>query len=253
MTGEIKSFNRESGRSTESSKEYHVKHNPSTVANSSIKKYLQQHNQIQEFTKSQHIPSTSQTHSYQQNHELDENRLVIEEEDEAEKVANVVEYDMETDEATTKLVILGSGKDQKHQATQHLTNLTTTNDGGTLDLSKGRDNSDTAASDKTTLSLCASILPVSSTSDRLSNNNTIQFSTFPKHTLSPSLSSTVTPALSSIMTIVPYSQASTIGALPIPISNNSNDNLNAVESSISQNINLHGGSVEGKIKVYIIR
>ena len=242
------------------STEYHVKHTPSTIANSSIKEYLQQHNQLQELNKAQAIINTKLMHPYQQHHDLDENRLVIQEEDEPEKVEDAVENDAEIDETFTKLVILGSGNDYRHKVAQHSTNINTPSYGETLDLSKGREHSHAGGevkincSSKTNVlgrSLCASSLPVSGTTvNRLSNNNNTinssKISTIPSGV--QSFSSTVTPATtSSMMSIVPCSQTSTMGTFPI--SNNSHDNLATIQSSISQHINLKGISVEGKITV----
>jgi hypothetical protein len=113
---------RESARSTESteiilnkspsipiaSTEYHLKQNLPTTTNSTIKQYLQHHNQLHEFNKSQSFTSPSQAHSYQHSQDLDENRLVIQEEDETEKNEDIGQNDIEMDDNVTKLVIVGS-------------------------------------------------------------------------------------------------------------------------------------------------
>jgi hypothetical protein len=90
-----------------------------------------------------------------------------------------------------------------------------------------------------------------STINRLSNNNPIQHSSGSPFAEGTPLSSIITPASSSVMTVVPYSQPSHVGITPIPITipitSNSHDNLASSQSSISQHINLKGRSAEGKI------
>jgi hypothetical protein len=258
-------LNRESARSTESTEillnkspsqsltEYHVKHHLSTTVNSSIKQYLQHHNQIQDFNKSQSlINNTIHPYPYQQGHDQDENRLIIQEEDEAEMNDDVRHSDIEMDDTGTKLVILGSGNDYNNK--NDSTTINTTNYGETLDLSKGRechprggiDNSETKyVLERPAITLCASNMPETSLSTRLSTTSTIKSSMVSPNPTIPSISPIGTPG--SIMTIVPNSQAPTQGGvIPMTISNVAQENVAALQSPISPHINLKGRSIEGR-------
>ena len=265
-------LHRESARSTESteiilnkspsqpsavSTEYHLKHHLSTTANSSIKQYLQHHNQIQNFNKSQSlINNTIHTHPYQQGQDQDENRLIIQEDDEAERNDDVRHSDVEMDDTVTKLVILGSGNNYTNKNVHDSTAINTTSYGETLDLSKGRechhregiDNSETKyILERPSITFCATNMPETSLSTRLSTTSTIKSSVVSPNPTVPSISPIGPPVAGSIMTIVPNSQAHTPGGgIPRTISNVAQEGVATTQSPISPHINLKGRSIEGR-------
>ena len=266
---------RESARSTEStdmilnkspfrtiaSSEFQAAHNISTIANSSaIKKYLQHSAtvlQLKELNRSQANINTSQMHPYQQGqHDLDEHRLIIQEEDEQqERSVSFEQSNHEMEENVPKLVILGSGKDHAHTFAGGCKNTHTTSNCETLDLSKGRESKDrggiensdnkNCVLDREALALSATTaMSKLSTLTRLSSNN----STITKNITVPSIS---TVGTGSIMTILPHSQeTAAAGTIPIPISNNAPESSATIQSPISSHINLKGRPLEGKLILF---
>ena len=220
-----------------------------------MKQYLQHHNQIQDFNKSQSLVNhTSHTHPYQQGQDQDENRLIIQEEDETENYDDVRHGDSEMDDTVAKLVILRSGNNYTNKNVHDSTTINTTRYGETLDLSKGRecqhkggiDKNETKYSlERPTITLCASNMPETSLSTRLSTTSTIKSSMVSPNPTVSSISPSGTPGAGSIMSIVPNPQAHTAGNIPMIISNTAQE---TAHSPISPHINLKGRAIEGRFK-----
>ena len=252
---------RESARSTEStemtlnkspgSSEYNIRQNLSSLCvNPSIKQYLQQHNQqLQEVNKSTLSLNKNISHPYQTTQDLDENRLIIQEDDEDDKDNIDGPKDIEMNDTVTQLVIIGTDSNAPSKRIS-------TNYGETLDLSKGRkesqirgdnDSGETMMrnSEGAALTLCSTSNPNSYQSTRLSSISTVKSGTLGMNTTIPSGTSTVAPPTTyNNMAIFPQSQATTAGSSAVPFSNISQDL--SLQSSISHHIKLNGKPVEGK-------
>jgi hypothetical protein len=251
---------RESARSTESteitlnkspvSSEYNIRQSLSSLTvNPSIKQYLQQHNQqLQEVNKSTLSLNKNNSHPYQTSQDLDENRIIIQEDVDEDKDNIDGHKDIEMNDTVTQLVILGSDNNTPgKRIVKDSININTSNYGETLDLSKGgkvsqhrggNDNSETTmrSSEGASLTLCSTSNHNSYQSTRLSSISTVKSGTLGPNTTVPSGSATVVPTTFNNMTIFPQSQTTTNGSTAIPISNISQDNSLSLQSSISHHI-----------------
>ena len=84
------------------------------IKNASIRQYLQEHHTEQlrqhNSNKSPSTLSITQTQNpYQQGQDFDENRLIIEEDDDPDRATEMNQKDIITEEKGTKLVIVGTG------------------------------------------------------------------------------------------------------------------------------------------------
>ena len=232
------------------SSEYNIRQNLSSLCvNPSIKQYLQQHNQqLQEVNKSTLSLNKNISHPYQTTQDLDENRLIIQEDDEDDKDNIDGPKDIEMNDTVTQLVIIGADSNAPSKRIS-------TNYGETLDLSKGRkesqirggnDSGETMMrnSEGAALTLCSTSNPNSYQSTRLSSISTVKSGTLGINTTVPSGTSTVAPTTYDNMAIFSQSQATTSGSSAIPLSNISQDL--SLQSSISHHIKLNGKPVEGK-------
>ena len=216
----------------------------SLSANPSIKQYLQQQ-QLQEVNNS--LVNKNISNSYHAIQDSDENRLVIQEDEDEEK-DNINEHkDVEMEDTAAQLVILGSGRNTQNNLMEK-GSINTTNYGETLDLSKGGKESKLRGGNhnsQTAITLCSSGNPISYQSPRLSSITTIGSTTLASNTTVPSVSSIVAPATFNNMTIFPASQSSSTGSAQIQTSNISHENVASLQTSLSHHIKLKGKPIEG--------
>ena len=247
------------------SSEYIIRHNLSSLnVNSSIKQYLQQqqNTQLQEFNKYS-ILNKNDSNSYQPVQDSEENRLVIQEDDEDDKDNTSGHKDVEMDDVVTKLVIIKSDNDTSvKRIGNDALNINTTDYGETLDLSRG--GKDTKArveigcspkamhdSEGTNITLCSPNNTNSYQPPRLSNITTIKTSTLaPNTTVVPSVSSIITPAALNNVATFSSSPASASGSAAISPSNISQANVLSLPTSVSQHIKFKGQQIEGKINSF---
>ena len=263
-------LNRESARSTEStdlslnksssrssgSNEYHSKHNPATLSNPSAKQYLSQHNQLPAFNKSNGRINVSETNSYRLS-DLEESRLVIQEDDECEKSEDIAKRDIEIGEPFNNVLVVGRDNNHLQHPAHYLIKDSKTHYGETLDLSKRKGiqhdgnltrNCNISTPDGTAFKLTESSILVSSSLSRLSNNNTTAPSVLLTLPSTTPVSSNISSGTNSALTIVPYSQVSTIATNAIShITPSSPEALLAIRSPLSQHINPKDRTVEGRI------
>ena len=223
------------------------------INNASIRQYLQEHypEQIRQHVtiKSPSILSITQTqNAYQQGQDFDENRLIIEEDDDPDRAVEINQKDMITDEKGTKLVIVGTGNSL---------NINPTIYGESLDLSKGRGSQLRAGGEvgdkgisvlgrEAAITSNATNISQITMTNRLSNASTVKLSTLATHPISPSLTSSVTPTTGrSIMTLIPYSKPASSENMPISISNSSTVNIANLQSPVTPHVNLKGNTFEG--------
>ena len=220
------------------------------INNASIRQYLQEHHpeQIRQHNtnKSPSILSITQTqNAYQQGQDFDENRLIIEENDDPDRATEINQKDIITEEKGTKLVIVGTGSSL---------NINPAIYGESLDLSKGRGSQLRAGGEDGDKGICvvgretditsnATNISQITMTNRLSNASTVKLST---HPISPSLTSSVTPTTGrSIMTLIPYSKTTSSENIPISISNSSTVNIANLQSPVAPHVNLKGDAFGG--------
>ena len=218
-----------------------------------MRQYLQEHHpeQIRQHVtiKSPSILSITQTqNAYQQGQDFDENRLIIEEDDDPDRAAEINQKDIITEEKGTKLVIVGTGNSL---------NINPTIYGESLDLSKGRGSQLRAGGEvgdkgisvlgrEAAITSNATNISQITMTNRLSNASTVKLSTLTTHPISPSLTSSVTPTTGrSIMTLIPYSKTASSENIPISISNSSTVNIANLQSPVTPHLNLKGNTFEG--------
>ena len=223
------------------------------INNASIRQYLQEHHpeQIRQHVtiKSPSILSITQTqNAYQQGQDFDENRLIIEEDDDPDRAAEINQKDIITEEKGTKLVIVGTGNSL---------NVNPTIYGESLDLSKGRGSQLRAGGEvgdkgisvlgrEAAITSNATNISQITMTNRLSNASTVKLSTLTTHPISPSLTSSVTPTTGrSIMTLIPYSKTASSENIPTSISNSSTVNIANLQSPVTPHLNLKGNTFEG--------
>ena len=218
-----------------------------------MRQYLQEHHpeQIRQHVtiKSPSILSITQTqNAYQQGQDFDENRLIIEEDDDPDRAAEINQKDIITEEKGTKLVIVGTGNSL---------NINPTIYGESLDLSKGRGSQLRAGGEvgdkgisvlgrEAAITSNATNISQITMTNRLSNASTVKLSTLTTHPISPSLTSSVTPTTGrSIMTLIPYSKTASSENIPTSISNSSTVNIANLQSPVTPHLNLKGNTFEG--------
>ena len=248
------------------SSEYIIRHNLSSLnVNSSIKQYLQQqqNTQIQEFNKYSSALNRNDSNSYQTVQDSEENRLVIQEDDEDDKDNISGHKDVEMDDTATKLVIIKSDNNTsgKRMGNDAL-NINTTDYGETLDLSRGGkdkkarvelDGSPKAIHDSegTNITLCSPNNTNSYQTPRLSNVTTIKSATLAPNTAAvPSVSSIITPTAHNNMASFPSSPASASGSTTISPSIIQQANILSLPTSVSHHIKFKGQQVEGKLNIF---
>ena len=223
------------------------------IKNASIRQYLQEHHTEQlrqhNSNKSPSTLSITQTQNpYQQGQDFDENRLIIEEDDDPDRATEMNQKDIITEEKGTKLVIVGTGNSL---------NINPAIYGESLDLSKGRGSQLRLGGEEGDRGICvlgreaditsnATNISQITMTNRLSNASTVKLSTLATNPISPSLSSNVTPTTGrSIMTLIPYSKTTSSENIPISISNSSTVNIANLQSSVTPHLNLKGNTFEG--------
>ena len=223
------------------------------INNASIRQYLQEHHTEQlrqhNSNKSPSTLSITQTQNpYQQGHDFDENRLIIEEDDDPERATEINQKDIIAEGKGTKLVIVGTGNSLNINPAMY---------GESLDLSKGRGSQLRLGGEDGDKGICvlgreaditsnATNISQITMTNRLSNASTVKLSTLATHPISPSLTSSVTPTTGrSIMTLIPYSKTTSSENIPISISNSSTVNIANLQSPVTPHVNLKGDAFEG--------
>ena len=228
-------------------------HQSLAINNASIRQYLEEHHPEQmrqhDINKSPSILSITQTKNpYQQGQDFDENRLIIEEDDDPDRAREINQKDIITEDKGTKLVIVGTGNSL---------NINPAIYGESLDLSKGRGSQLRLGGEDGDKGICvlgreaditsnATNISQITMTNRLSNASTLKLSTLATHPISPSLTSNVTPTTGrSIMTLIPYSKAASSENIPISISHSSTVNIANLQSPVTPHVNLKGDAFEG--------
>ena len=223
------------------------------INNASIRQYLQEHHTEQlrqhNSNKSPSTLSITQTQNpYQQGQDFDENRLIIEEDDDPDRATEINQKDIIAEGNGTKLVIVGTGNSL---------NINPSIYGESLDLSKGRGSQLRVGGEDGDKGICvlgreaditsnATNVSQITMTNRLSNASTVKLSTLAAHPISPSLTSSVTPTTGrSIMTLIPYSKTTSSENIPISISNSSTVNIANLQSPVTPHVNLKGDAFEG--------
>ena len=200
--------------------------------------------------------SVSETNSYRLS-ELEESRLVIQEDDECEKSEDITKRDIEIGEPFNNALVVGRDNNHLQHPAHYLVKDSKAHYGETLDLSKRKGvqhegnltrNCNISTPDGTAFKLTESSILASSSLSRLSNNNTTAPSVVLTLPSTTPVSSNISSGTNSSLTIVPYSQVSAVATTPIShITSSSPEALLAIRSPLSQHINPEQRTVEGKI------